>query len=283
MSRPPRVLCVRRGGLGDTLLMTPVLRALRRAHPDAELHIAGVREFAALLPAHGVVAAAFSSEDLGSWRLAAGTTPPLLARYELVVADDPALRAARGPRVQCFDPRPVDGRPLGQQLAAQLGLTLQWPQDAWLAEAPRTGGDDVVLAPGSGGAAKCWPRAHWCELASLLAGTRHRTAVLVGPVEQERDDPRAWPWPVPVAFVCEPDLVVVARRLAAARAFVGNDSGTTHLAAMLGVPTVALFGPSDARVFAPIGPRVCALEASDRVLAALAPATVHRSLTTLLG
>ena len=226
---------------------------------------------------------AFSSEDLATWSLASGRTSALLAGVHNVVADDVAWLAARGPTVQCFDPRPRDGRPLAQQIAAQLGLTLEWPRDARLADAHVGTSGEIVLAPGSGGAAKCWPAPHWRELSRDLAERGHRVAVLVGPVEQERDDPRAWAWPAPVTFVVEPELLAVARRLAAARAFVGNDSGPTHLAAMLGSPTVALFGPSDARVFAPIGPRVRVLEANDRRLAGLAPAIVGKALAALLA
>jgi ADP-heptose:LPS heptosyltransferase len=121
----------------------------------------------------------------------------------------------------------------------------------------------VVLAPGSGGRAKCWPRPHWLQLAGALAARGERLEVLVGPAELERDDPRRWPWPAPVAAVVEPDLVPVAERLRQARAFVGNDSGTSHLAALLGVPTVAIFGPSDPAVFAPLGPRVRVLGGGD--------------------
>src|SRR5581483_3817598 len=44
--------------------------------------------------------------------------------------------------------------------------------------------------------------------------------------------------------------------LASAKAFVGNDSGVTHLASLLGVPTVALFGPTHPATWSPIGPAV---------------------------
>jgi ADP-heptose:LPS heptosyltransferase len=40
------------------------------------------------------------------------------------------------------------------------------------------------------------------------------------------------------------------------RLFLGNDSGATHLAAALGVPTLAVFGPSDPWLWRPLGPRV---------------------------
>jgi hypothetical protein len=50
-----------------------------------------------------------------------------------------------------------------------------------------------------------------------------------------------------------PDLFDLARFLAGACAFVGNDSGITHLAAAVGIPTVALFGPTDPAIWAPRG------------------------------
>jgi hypothetical protein len=58
-----------------------------------------------------------------------------------------------------------------------------------------------------------------------------------------------------------PGLLELARFLSGARAYVGNDSGITHLAAALGVPTVALFGPTDPAVWGPRGREVRILRA----------------------
>ena len=58
-----------------------------------------------------------------------------------------------------------------------------------------------------------------------------------------------------------PDLFELARFLSGARAYIGNDSGITHLAAAVGVPTLALFGPTDATIWAPRGPRVKVIRA----------------------
>ncbi len=258
-----RLLVVRRGGLGDTLLMVPVLRALARAQPEHELHFAGVLEFAVLLAHYGVVARALSTEDLSVWTLASGVVPARWRDYAAVVADDVACQrlVEVGITVHCFDPRPRDERPLPIQLAAQLQLALRWPDDAFL----RPGGAStgaIVLAPGSGARAKCWPQEHWLQTARALAD-HAPIEVLIGPVEIERDDARQWPWSSPVTFVVEHDLVRVAARLQSARAFLGNDSGTTHLAAMLGVPTVAIFGVGNPRVFAPIGPRTQVVSSND--------------------
>jgi len=48
-------------------------------------------------------------------------------------------------------------------------------------------------------------------------------------------------------------LVQVAQHLHQCRCYLGNDSGITHLAAMLGIPTIALFGPSDPLIWRPLG------------------------------
>lgn len=273
-----RLLVVRRGGLGDTLLMLPVLRALRRAHPQAELHFAGVSEFAAVLAAYGACDAARSSEDFALWSPAVARER--LSAYDLVVADDPAVPAAHA-MVATFDPRRHDGQPHGRAIARQLGLELRWPEDAWLLPERSAPCDAATwLAPGSGGAAKCWPRQHWLALAGVLP---RPPQVVVGPAEFERDDPRRWPWPAGTGFVVEAEPVRLATRLSTEPlAFVGNDSGPSHLAAMLAVPTVALFGPSDPRVFAPQGPRVQVLEAGG-AFASLQPAAVVAALRRASG
>lgn len=273
-----RVLLVRRGGLGDTLLMAPVLRALARAHPGAAIDFAGNSEFGAVLAHWGLAARVFSSEDCQRSRWGsdgAGSPGERWRRYRAILSDDPAFEALARPtcQVACFDPRPRDAQPLPLQIARQVGLALLWPQDARCGTWRPEPGGAVVLAPGSGGRAKCWPSVRWLELAAGLAAFG-RVAVVVGPVEVERDDPRTWPWPVPVSFLVHEAVVVLGGDLARAQAFVGNDSGTTHLAAMTGLPTVALFGPSDPAVFAPNGPRVEVVRAPGSDLAALPTGTV---------
>ncbi len=252
------MLAVRRGGLGDTLLFVPVLRALRRAVPAALLHFAGVREYTELLRHFGVVDAAMSVEDLQVWALggagdAAVRCRARLGNYQQIVGDDAGLLAvADAVPVQVFDPRPRRfDLPLAQQLAVQLDLVLEAGDLRPLAAARLQPSGPVVLAPGSGAVAKNWPRARWLELAFELDAAGVAIEVVVGPVELERDDPRGWAWPQDAAFCVDRTVVQLAAVLATARAFVGNDSGPTHLAAALGVPTVAVFGTGHPRVFAP--------------------------------
>jgi ADP-heptose:LPS heptosyltransferase len=55
-------------------------------------------------------------------------------------------------------------------------------------------------------------------------------------------------------------LLQVAQHLQQCRCYTGNDSGITHLAAMLGAPAVALFGPTDPIIWRPVGPDVTILQ-----------------------
>jgi heptosyltransferase-3 len=261
-------LFVRRGGLGDTLLIAPVLAAWRmrvaaRDGNDVALHVAGVREFADVLARYGACDATFSSEDFEIFALSTdgergARAKARFARYCAVIGDDPALLQCGVAEVAIYDPRPRDETTLlSAQIAAQLGLELAAGPFVLGSGARenRGRGGAIVFAPGSGASQKCWPRDHWLDLAARLVGAGERIDVVVGPAESERDDPRCWPWTVPVRFVADRSCSEVAAELERAAAFVGNDSGVTHLASMLGVPTVAVFGGGLPCVYAPIGPR----------------------------
>lgn len=269
---PAPVLCVRRGGLGDTLLCVPLLRELRRRWPGHPLHFAGVADHAVLLAAYGVVDRVLSSETLCLWAL--GTTGATGARarerllgYQAVYGDAPELGALAGhPEVRVFDPLPrQQGVHAADWVLRQLGMaSTHAERDALLREqwsAPEDA--PIALHPGAGSPQKCWPRARWEELAARLATAGRRLLVLAGPAELERADPRNWRWPGGTAFHCDPDARVLARVLERADACVGNDSGPAHLAAALSMPTVVVFGPTDPRTWAPRGPRVRVLRGGE--------------------
>jgi ADP-heptose:LPS heptosyltransferase len=68
-----------------------------------------------------------------------------------------------------------------------------------------------------------------------------------------------FPWEkgaVPPVLIKGLSLIGLASVIEGCRLFIGNDSGITHLAAALGVPTVAIFGPTDPKRWAPRGKHV---------------------------
>ena len=82
------------------------------------------------------------------------------------------------------------------------------------------------------------------------------TLLLVGPADDEVVRDLATRLDRPVAVIANGPLLVLAALLRRARCYLGNDSGLGHLAGLLGVPTLALFGPTDPARWAPVGPRV---------------------------
>jgi heptosyltransferase-2 len=117
------------------------------------------------------------------------------------------------------------------------------------------GGPLVFLAPGARWATKRWPEASYLEVARRLAGTGRRVllggdaadrATLPGLARWAEDDPRGRWFAGGLA-----DLAAVVQR--AERALT-NDSGLMHLAAAVGVRTVAVFGSTHPALgFAPAG------------------------------
>jgi ADP-heptose:LPS heptosyltransferase len=65
-----------------------------------------------------------------------------------------------------------------------------------------------------------------------------------------------------LGLLWEPPLEELLRRLAGARAFLGHDSGVSHLAACAGVPSLLLFGPTDPGIWKPPVANVRALQAA---------------------
>jgi len=163
-------------------------------------------------------------------------------------------------------PWPVPPTWREQAKATLHGRDVRATPDAGQTPAPR---GLAVLHPGSGGRAKCWPMERFAALSRRLARAGIRVAWSLGPVELD-----SWPTDLltdlrrnHVVFDNTP-LPLLAGLLAHAAVFVGNDSGVAHLAAAVGAPTVALFGPSNPTHFHPVGPTV-------RVIAKPTLETIH--------
>jgi heptosyltransferase-2 len=118
--------------------------------------------------------------------------------------------------------------------------------------------DDTVLvgmAPGAAyGGAKQWPPARFERVARLLHERRGIVSVLVGSRADRATGDQIVPGPHVVDVIGQTDLPVLAGVMARSRAFVSNDSGAMHMAAAVGLPVTAIFGATDERATAPLGP-----------------------------
>jgi ADP-heptose:LPS heptosyltransferase len=244
------VLVLRPGALGDTLLAVPALRALHRNF--APIRLAAHGGAARLLAALGEVehGMAFDDPSLG-WLFGERPSP----ETEAVVAwMNP--RTARGLRRALLV---APSRPDGEQHCAKylleslapLGIDL-WLDDRPLGVPPRKS-DDVLIAPGSGSPTKNWPAARFAETIQAL---EQPVRLIVGEADAQAALAVEACLARPLPRLEGASLAELAARLAGCHAYLGNDSGVSHLAGLCGSRSVVLFGPTSPVVWRPLGPRV---------------------------
>ena len=264
-----RALVVRGGALGDFLLTLPAIKTLRAA--SAHLALLAYPQFAGLAREAGLVDTVRSIEYgplSGFFARGAVHDPDLrdyFSSFDVVVSylydpDDifaENLREAGVKRLVTGVHKPDAGIHAVEQLAgplAALGLSLG--ERAAELRMPGVSPHPSLIAmhPGSGSSAKNWPAERWETLArQLLAGSPSVRLAVVGgeadaaalrTLEGLRREDR-------VVFWDNLPLSSLARNLAGTQGYLGHDSGVSHLAAVLGVPSLLLFGPTDPAVWSP--------------------------------
>ena len=287
-----RTLVVAPNWVGDGVMAEPVFRAL--AASGRELTVLARRPLHSLLELFPGVAATLEkgTDEAIRAEVAAGAFDEavilpnsfraawLLARAG--IARRYGYRAdLRGPLLAPAIARPRGHRPQIEdyrELLVAMGVTppVDWIPHLHLPEALRARGRErleraglgggpagsdglrIGLSPGAEwGASKRWPMRYWSDLAPELRrripGVRE--GIFVGPkeiwlgVRVHEESGKLHPLIGP-----DLDLAGLAAALAELDLLVTNDSGPMHLAAAVGVPCVALFGPTDRRRTAPAGP-----------------------------
>ena len=264
--------------LGDAVMSLPVLRALRRFAPDEPLAVLARPAAAAIYRAEGSAGEVRTASSLVAdslavargWFAQAWLLPnsfrsalvPFLAavpdrvgyatdgraalltrslppppRTEHQLRDYDSLLGSRGIEPDTDPPRlplPARARERAEAALSRAGLAT-------------AAGGLVVLAPGAAFSwTKRWPPDRFGRLGAKLSARGFSAAIAVGPGEtglaSAVSDAAAIRLPTLGADL---DPVELAAVLARARVVVANDSGPMHLAAAVGTPVVAIFGPTD--------------------------------------
>lgn len=121
----------------------------------------------------------------------------------------------------------------------------------------RVGAKRIALAPGASyGMAKCWPAARYATLADRWIADFDADVVLFGTAAERGVAQRIMRTMRhrAVSLVGETRAADLPALLAQCHLFLGNDSGAMHVAAAVGLPGVAVFGPTDASGTAPLAP-----------------------------
>lgn len=292
-----RLLIIRGGAVGDFVVTLPVLGALRQAFPQAVIEVMGHLS-RAVLALHPHYADQVTDMDLwGLHRLFRPVVIPdrasdrlvsYLKSFDLIVAylsvSDEILaqnlqRICTTGRVIVWPPHPPTGVHSTDYL---LDAVADWvmpvpamqrcphiyldPEAEAVAEAlwqradlPSEG--VVAVHPGSGGRHKLWPVAGWQQMIRWIDQRGLVGLVIHGPAEREQDLDRLRGTDMPVwLWTPELSLPQLAALLSRCAVLIGHDSGVSHIAAAVGTPTLALFGPTDAVVWRPRGLRAYVLQ-----------------------
>lgn len=275
----PRILLARFSSIGDILLTTPLIRALRARHPAARLEFLTKPRFAPLLadnPRLDAVLAPDEGEPLPTLaaRLRAGGHThrldlhgSLRTRVLRLLAPGHwrGYRKHRVARAILIRTRrdfyPAGTPPVPERyFEAAAGLDVRpdgGPPEFHLAGEARAGANAllqaagldparglVALAPGAAHATKRWPLGHWKALAAELHAAGRPLVVVGGPEDAAVAEEVASTAPGALVAAGRLGLQGTGALLARAAALVSGDTGVMHMATGVGTPVVALFGPT---------------------------------------
>ncbi len=307
-----RILVIRGGAIGDFILTLPAIGALRERWPQARIEILGYPRILALADRRHYADAARSIDAAAMAGFFAGdgdlndTLGDYFASFDLIVSylyDPDDIFSANLRRCGVRQLVRGSAKPGSEHAAfhftrplAALGITVANPvprifpsaddrafAEEFLRSASRAtpyASRLVAVHPGSGGRGKVWPADRWAAVIRWLRGELKRDVLLV--LGEADDEARRALEPLDLPVASNLPLPRLAAVLECCALFAGHDSGVTHLAAAVGVPTLALFGPTSPAIWAPRGPNARVLEAGGP-MESLAVTTVQGALAGMLS
>jgi ADP-heptose:LPS heptosyltransferase len=288
------VLVIHQGALGDFILTLPALEALRTTFPQAKLTILGYPRILELVDqrfyAEGVLF--IDQRGMASFFVSGRPLDPSLSQlfgeFDLMVLfgrdEEGTLignlkRVCHGPILH-IHPFPLwdEKIHLTDHLLRQFfqhgfpisvsnprlhlkGLDQEGGKGFWRSHG-LTAVDQskaILLHPGSGSKKKVWPLERFLNLAKILQDRfDSKILIILGPAEGSEVE-KVFEGLDPHTFIQAKrlSLIQLASVMEGCKLFIGNDSGISHLASALGIPTIAIFGPTDPRVWSPRGEKVC--------------------------
>jgi ADP-heptose:LPS heptosyltransferase len=282
------ILLFHLGALGDFIVTWPIALALARLHPQSRVFYVTHGQKGAL--AEKVLRVESLDVETGGWHRLFGSGEDLPASSARALAgahtivnflsgpDEAWSRnvAVANPEAKLLSiPTVAPENFTGHQSEFLASGLAPWPAAEAATRqilrsvnerglgAPRANDGAIVIHPGGGAPRKCWAAERYLELARRLRERGRPVRVLLGEVELEQ-----WPRDQVQSFRDAADvrtpasLVELLDEISSAGAFVGNDSGPGHLAGILGVRALGLFGAtSHPARWKPLGPHARVLAA----------------------
>ena len=276
---PSRILVISLRRIGDLLLTTPLIRSLRRAWPNAEIDVLVFANTAGIVEGNPDINRVITMPPRPTFTESAQLCARLWRQYDIAVStqsgdrptafafaaapfragvttdDDPWLARMLKGFVLQKSVRAADKLHRVEQML-RLADVLDVPRIPELvgpAAAPNSsivdGGNFALVHATPMFAYKEWTRDGWRALAAGLAQRGLPIVAIGGPGDAERRYlDTVWNAVTTAHQVEWPEMMHLLKR---ARVYIGPDTSVTHLAAAAGCRTIALFGPTDPRVWGP--------------------------------
>ena len=279
---------MRGGAIGDFIMTLPAIGALRERWPDGHIEILGYPHVIELAKGRYYAEAVRSIEakPMAGFFIPNAVLDPALMEYfggfNVVVSYlfDPDSIFANNVR-RCGVRQIVEASPRPTNLPAAehyckpleaLAIYVESPQPkihlneddrAVASRFFKDAGREPIVAvhPGSGSEKKNWPTENFAALSRWVVDELAAQLLVVrGEAdEQAAGRLRDLVGSRPMRVASGLKLVELAALLERCSLFLGNDSGITHLAAAVGTPTVAMFGPASSTVWEPRGEQISVL------------------------
>jgi heptosyltransferase-3 len=268
-----KILVIRGGAIGDFILTLPAIAALRNQFPQAQLEVLGYPHIVQLAQAGGLVDRVQSIEAralAGFFARNGSLSEDLVAyfsEFDIIVSYlfDPDLIFQTNVKL-CSRAQFITGphRPDETEKIHATKVYLKPLERLAIFDAdhlprlhltPETSHSAPVLAlhPGSGSEKKNWPEEKWVELLQHLIHSTQLNLLLVGGEAEggrlQRLAAQLPPARIRVAQSLR--LAELAGELQPCAAFIGHDSGISHLAAALGLPGLILWGDTIEEIWRP--------------------------------
>lgn len=262
------ILVIRPGGIGDAVLLLPMLHELAQLHPDAKIDVLAESRNSEVFSWSPVVSTVFKYDRPKDF------LSLFQKRYELIIDTEQWYRLSAVVTRLLTAPRSIgfasntryrmftDSRPYHQErYEAEMFLKLLEPlrDGAFKAAGPRKEvlvlpqaemecrKPYVVLFPGASVSAKQWPAERYAEVAHYCEEGGFEVVVVGGKTDIRLGEVISHSLKRFHNFVGKTSLTETASIVAGAALMISGDSGLLHVAQLLNIPTVALFGPSNSQ------------------------------------
>ncbi len=260
-----KVLAIRGGGLGDIILAVPSFLALKEISKELFLSVPSqwlplFEGFSQLIPLEGNLNSSLwhggddFEKTLGKFDIA------ITWHWDKEGVFIRNLEKIAG-KVIAGNVKPKNGIHQALNLFSpvlEISKEVRFPQFLKLPNLPfwnPEGKSEIIIHPGSGSMKKVWGIENFLFLVNKFLAENKRVKVILGEAEMRKEF-SVFNELKGIDVKINPSLRELIRELLKGIVYIGNDSGVSHLSALLGIPTIVIFKETDPEIWAPRGERV---------------------------